>query len=153
MAATKLPKVVKVIANGTPTGTLNGFYNTTIFGNVYQNIGGGYNPATGVFTCPVGAAGYYSVDCGLYVSGTITTAGTITVVGIFQNSNNGLASNMNRTVVAGGNGAQCANISLDGIWLNAGDTLEIKTATGISSPYYIAPLDGSQFYLSISKDI
>lgn len=39
------------------------------FDTEIYDVGGGFNPATGIFTCPVGMAGYWNFSGGVHVSG------------------------------------------------------------------------------------
>lgn len=142
-------EVVAVFAQGVCTGTLNASYNRATYPSIVKDTHGAYS--SGLFTAPV--SGYYKISAGFYISSTVVALGDITVIGVRKNGGaTPEASNMFRAVQAGGNGPVSNFISVDSIYLNAGDTLDVVSKSGMAGVLsYTPPLDGSQFYLSICK--
>jgi hypothetical protein len=146
------PTRVKVLAGGTCTGTLGNAYNTAIYPTVTTNLGGGYNNLTGLFTCPSGGSGYYSISAAFYVTSTVVAATDFTKIGIAKNGTV-IASNLSRSVASNANGPCSTHISLNSIFLNVGETLQIQSRTGMGGTLsYSPPVDGTEFYLSISLE-
>lgn len=131
-------RVVAMRATGVPpTGSIGAAYNTVIFGTVATDTHGSYVAATGIWTCIV--PGYYDIKASFYITGTSSTNAAIRVD---KNAGTDLV-----TVPSGisTSGVQGFNVATDGVLLNAGDTIRIKSYTDATGPAYGSSYGNSSF--------
>lgn len=128
-----------------PTGGTNGASTTIIGATPDKDTHGGYNLSTGVYTIPV--AGEYRINGGIYVGGTAASPNR-TLLQIFKNGS---------VLTNGAIVRHVSSISTD--WtvtasttrsFNAGDTVELRLNTNITSPVYTSG-DTSSNYFEVTR--
>ena len=119
-------RVVAAIAQGTNAASYAGGVPTVVYNTLVNDTHAAYNPATGVYTCPV--PGFYRVTASLITPGVAWSLGDVFQLLLFRNGVQ--TRNVGRTRAQA---ATTLNLEATGsatIFCNAGDTLDVRVNAG-----------------------
>ena len=136
-------RVVAMQTNTTASATLSSTASVVKFSGVVQDNTGSYNTSTGLFTVPV--TGYYQIQSGLNISGTIS-ANLYATLGIAQNGTVGQTSS---TITAASQTNAYVTLSAT-LYAKAGDTLAPYASTNITSPT-VSSFIGNLNYFNVNR--
>jgi hypothetical protein len=111
-------------ASGTPTGTVNGSYNTLTYPTVSKNtVSMSYS--SGVLT--ILESGFYDLSAGVRYNKNTWGAAESCEVAVYKNSSTQLGSGLERAWATVNTGLT-PQVTLPGVYLSAGETVEVKGA-------------------------
>jgi hypothetical protein len=111
-------------ASGTPTGTVNGSYNTLTYPTVSKNtVSMSYS--SGVLT--ILESGFYDLSAGVRYNKNTWGAAESGEVAVYKNSSTQLGSGLERAWATANTGLT-PQVTLPGVYLSAGETVEVKGA-------------------------